>query len=106
MSSLFCCSFSTSSFASFIFSFMRSAVSLDLRAISLLAAVKEIFQVLLYISLSLSLTLLVKVYINATLIARDQSYLISLKLTQFILEAFYFLHSFLVLILDRQFSFF
>ena len=39
MSSLFCCSVSTSSFASLILSFIRSAVSLDLRAISDLAAV-------------------------------------------------------------------
>ena len=41
MSSLFCCSLSTSSLASFILSFMRSAVSLDLREISVLAAVKK-----------------------------------------------------------------
>lgn len=43
MSNLFCCSVSTSSLASLILSFMRSAVSLDLRAISVLAAAIKTF---------------------------------------------------------------
>ena len=48
MSSLFCCSVSTSSFASLILSFIRSAVSLDLRAISDLAAVLLIMMVIFF----------------------------------------------------------
>ena len=48
MSSLFCCSVSTSSFASLILSFIRSAVSLDLRAISDLAAVLLIMMIIFF----------------------------------------------------------
>ena len=50
MSSLFCCSVSTSSFASLILSFIRSAVSLDLRAISDLAAVLLVIMMIIFFS--------------------------------------------------------
>ena len=50
MSSLFCCSVSTSSFASLILSFIRSAVSLDLRAISDLAAVLLLIMMIIFFS--------------------------------------------------------
>ena len=55
MSSLFCCSVSTSSFASLILSFIRSAVSLDLRAISDLAAVLFIIMMIIFSHIALFL---------------------------------------------------